>query len=117
MLLVIGATATALVLSLSDNAFGQFGAGNVYSGRSDNPVGPTVSPYLNLLQQNPGAPTNYQSLVKPLINNYDALRQQGGAINRLQNQVNSGAVGRSGGGSGHTTFFMYYSHFYPSPSR
>jgi hypothetical protein len=93
--------------------------GGLYMGSSDNPVGPTVSPYLNLLQQNvnPAAPTNYQSLVRPLVNQGNAIRQQGSSINRLQQQVNApsfGGGGGAGGATGHATFFMNYSHFYPN---
>jgi hypothetical protein len=87
--------------------------GGLYMGRSDNPVGPTVSPYLNLTQNNIGSPTNYQSLVKPLIDQGNAIQRQGNSINRLQQQVYSGAGGGGGRGTGHATFFMNYSHFYP----
>ena len=114
-LLLVGA-ATALALTMSTTALAQNYGGNVFRGSSDNPVGPTVSPYLNLLQQSPGAPTNYQSLVKPLINQNDAINRQAGSISRLQQQVYSGATGRATGG-GHTSYFMYYSHFYRSPQQ
>jgi hypothetical protein len=91
----------------------------LYMGRSDNPVGPTVSPYLNLAQNNIFTPTNYQSLVKPLIDQGNAIQRQGNSLSRLQQQVYSGAGGRGGAGpgTGHPTFFMNYSHFYPRPSR
>jgi hypothetical protein len=88
-----------------------------YRGSSDNTNGPTVSPYLNLLQNNSvGNITNYQSLVKPLIEQNSAINRQGNSINRLQQQVNSpSSAGTSGRGTGHTTFFMNYGHFYPAP--
>jgi hypothetical protein len=98
-----------LSLMASQSAFGQGG----YRGRSDNPNGPTVSPYLNLLQNNnPLSPaTNYQSLVKPLIDQGAAINRQGGAIQRLQ----QGSPTSFGGqGTGRHTYFMYFSHFYPS---
>ncbi len=80
---------------------------------NDNPNGPTVSPYLNLLQNNNRGITNYQSLVKPLINQNDALRRQGGAIQQLQQQQYQTGGGR---GTGVHSYFMYYSHFY-QPGR
>jgi hypothetical protein len=94
--------------------------GGLYRGRSDNPNGPTVSPYLNLLQNNNqlnGQPT-YQSLVKPLIDQQSAIQRQGNSLQQLQQQV--GTQGGGGGpqrATGHTTFFMNYSHYYPNASR
>jgi hypothetical protein len=84
-----------------------------YQGRSDNPVGPTVSPYLNLIGGNNLGVTNYQSLVKPLIEQGNAIQRQGNSLSNLQRQVNA-QPGRVGGGSGtgHASFFMNYSHFY-----
>jgi len=86
--------------------------GGLYMGRSDNPVGPTVSPYLNLVQSGSFGVTNYQSLVQPLIDQGRAIDRQGGSIRGLQQQ----AFGRSGSrrGTGHSSFFMNSSHFYPS---
>lgn len=111
--------AFALVVSLASAraASAQFG-GNYFRGHSDNPNGPTVSPYLNLLNNNNqlnGVP-NYQSLVRPLVEQQDALRRQGNSLQRLQNQVNSSYTGSSGGGirgTGHQSHFMNFSHFYP----
>jgi hypothetical protein len=80
-------------------------------GSSDNPVGPTVSPYLNLLQTDQFGATNYQSLVRPLINQGNAINRQANSLNRLQQQVSGGRGGSRG--TGHATFFMNYSHFYP----
>lgn len=91
------------------------------SGHSDNPNGPTVSPYLNLLQNNSilGPPTNYQSLVRPLVDQNSAIQRQGASLSRLQQQVNSGGGGGAGNsgsraGTGHASRFMNYSHYYPS---
>jgi hypothetical protein len=85
-------------------------------GHSDNPNGPTVSPYMNLLQNNNqlnGLPT-YQSLVKPLVDQQNAIQRQGNSLQRLQQQVSSGASPNGGGSgaTGHATRFMNYSHFY-----
>ncbi len=106
-LLLIGMLAV-VALAVPRSAVAQ-----AYSGRSDNPNGPTVSPYLNLLQNNPLSPvTNYQSLVKPLINQGNAIQRQGNSLSRLQQQMYSGAAG-GGMGTGHRSFFMNYSHYYP----
>ncbi len=88
-------------------------------GHSDNPNGPTTSPYLNLLQNNNFGGANYQTLVKPLIDQPAAIQRQGASLQRLQNQVNSQQFGGGGSraGTGHTTFFMNRSHFYSSGSR
>jgi hypothetical protein len=92
----------------SDQAAAQgFGGG----GSTRNPNGPTVSPYLNLLSNNNPDITNYQSLVKPLVNQNDALRRQGGAIQQLQSQ--QGQMG-GGSGTGVHSYFMHYSHYFPA---
>lgn len=90
--------------------------GGFYTGSSDNPVGPTVSPYINLLGSN-GAfgATNYQALVRPLIEQHNAINRQGAAINRLQQQQPYG--GAAGGATGHGSFFMNGMHFYPQGLR
>jgi hypothetical protein len=91
-------------------------------GHSDNPNGPTVSPYMNLLQGNNqlnGIP-NYQSLVKPLVDQQAAIQRQGNSLQRLQQQVYSGAsAGASGarGATGHISHFMNTSHYFPPPQR
>ncbi len=115
---VLFLVATVVFLSAAGSASAQ-NIGGLYTGRSDNPNGPTVSPYLNLLQNNNqlnGIP-NYQSLVRPLLDQQSAIQRQGSSLQRLQQQVNTqGAAG--GGGqraTGHQTYFMHYSHFYPAP--
>lgn len=105
-------------ISAPEVALAQSGI-NSFRGHSDNPNGPTVSPYLNLLNNNNqfnGVP-NYQSLVRPLVDQQDALRRQGNSLQKLQSQVNStyNAPASTGGlrGTGHASFFMNLSHFYP----
>lgn len=85
--------------------------GGQYMGSSDNPVGPTVSPYLNLTQSNPTV-TNYQSLVRPLIDQGNSIRRQGNSISSLQRQAYGGGGGSRG--TGHATYYMNYGHYYPS---
>jgi hypothetical protein len=92
-------------------------AQNNYRGSSDNPNGPTVSPYLNLLQNNNqlnGMPT-YQSLVRPLVDQRSAIQRQGNSLSQLQQQVNTQSfAGNAGsrGATGHTSHFMNHSHFF-----
>lgn len=104
--LAIVLAAGAILLAATQTASAQR-----YQGRDDNPVGPTVSPYLNLLGTNQFGVTNYQSLVRPLINQGNAIQRQQGSLNSLQQQFNAQGAG-VGRGTGHATFFMNYSHFY-----
>ncbi len=105
------ATVALLSVFTAQSVFGQ----GIYRGRNDNPNGPTVSPYLNLLQNNnPLNPvTNYQALVKPLINQGNAIQQQGNAIRQLQQGPGGGVPSYGGPQTGRHTYFMYYSHYFP----
>ena len=104
-----------IVLSSADAALAQ------YTGRSDSPYGPTTSPYLNLLQNNNqlNPVSTYNTLVKPIVDQNNAINRQGSSINRLQGQVNAGmGAANTGGGrgtTGHTSYFMNYSHYYGRP--
>ncbi len=91
-----------------------------YRGASDNPVGPTVSPYLNLLNRDQFGITNYQSLVRPLVQQGNAINRQGNELSRLQQQMprpRSGGIGGYGSATGHVTFFMNYTHYYAVPQQ
>jgi hypothetical protein len=116
-ILAFALAALALAVA-SESALAQ---GPFYAGSSDNPIGPTVSPYLNLLNGNQFGVTNYQSLVRPLIDQGSAINRQGNTLNRLQQQVGAqsagGGYGAGRGGTGHPTYFMFYSHFYSAPPR
>ena len=117
---VLFVVAALALLAAPGSAFGQYSGGR-YTGHSDNPNGPTVSPYLNLLNNNNqlnGMPT-YQSLVRPLLDQQSAIKRQGNSLQQLQQQVNTPGTGASGAGrsTGHSTSFMYYSHFYPAPKH
>lgn len=79
---------------------------------------PTVSPYLNLLQPQGGGLPNYQTLVRPAIEqqrrNQDTQRQ----ITQLQSTVAENNVRDQRGETyfrptGHATGNFYYSHFFP----
>lgn len=83
---------------------------------------PTVSPYLNLLTpQGQGLP-NYQTLVRPMVEqrqrNLDTARQ----LTALQTAVVENSVRDQRGETmfrptGHPTGNFYYSHFYPMLSQ
>ena len=83
---------------------------------------PTVSPYLELLNSrnnlNVGVPT-YQTRVRPRLEQRQVNRQQQAQIQRLQSDVARQGTARRAGtdelrGTGHQSFFMNYSHFFPS---
>ena len=76
------------------------------------PARPTVSPYLNLGTTSSGV-SNYQTLVRPLIEEREALRRQWAALE----QINQDLRGKSAPplrqpNAGH---FMHYSHYYGAP--
>ncbi len=77
---------------------------------------PTVSPYTNLVRGIAGQPAagSYQSVVRPLVNQQRAIRQNQQAINQLQRAPRSTGAGGAGSGAvpptGHPTFFQNYSH-------
>lgn len=84
---------------------------------------PRVSPYLNLVNNNQPAATNYQSLVRPQLEQQAMNRNQRAAINRLQR---SAAPTRSQStmqgnqhlrGTGHRTTFDDTSRYYPQLKR
>jgi len=76
---------------------------------------PTVSPYLNLLN-NPAGFSNYQTQVRPFIDQQQATARQGASISQLQRQVRdvrSLASRRDNiRTTGHATRFLNYSHYY-----
>ena len=107
---------TCLIVALSTYAFAQSPPGGI--ANPYNPK-PTVSPYLNLLQNNDNFDfPQYQTLVRPFFeqqsintrNNYEN-QQIRGQVNSLQRQVNQ--PGMSGiRATGHPTRYMNYSHYY-----
>ena len=92
---------------------GQGGISNPYNPK------PTVSPYLNLLQNGGGFNfPQYQTLVRPFfdqqsVNNRNAYdsQQLRGQVNSIQQRVNQSAVGGIRA-TGHPTRYMNYSHYY-----
>jgi hypothetical protein len=86
---------------------------------------PTVSPYMNLLNNNNGIATNYQSLVRPQVEQQNFNARSSSAIKGLQRQAASSAT-RSASthegnvkmrGTGHTAGRENYSHYYPQLGR
>ena len=83
---------------------------------------PSVSPYMNLINNNTGQATNYQSLVRPQIDQQNYNTQAASAIKNLQRQQAASSM-RSKSSSegntkmratGHAATRETYSHFYPS---
>jgi hypothetical protein len=76
---------------------------------------PTVSPYLNLLNNNNPNVTNYQSLVRPQVNQARVNSNQAAQISRLQARPpKSGNAGNESlRSTGHQATWNNYSHYYP----
>jgi hypothetical protein len=82
---------------------------------------PTVSPYLNLVRDDSGAAANYQTLVRPQMEQIDYNRQQENRLDHLnrqfQNFRSESAYPLQGSQdireTGHITQFMNLSHYYP----
>lgn len=86
---------------------------------------PTVSPYMQLLNNNTGFATNYQSLVRPQVeqNNFNA--RSASAIRGLQRDAAASST-RSASSTegnvkmrktGHASTRENYSHYYPQLGR
>lgn len=86
---------------------------------ADPAVAPTVSPYLNLGVNGEGN-SNYQSLVRPLLEQRAALARQAIATDRDQRQQGRFGSDNAGTGSRHKDVrsgqsarrFMNYSHYF-----
>lgn len=115
-LLVAVAFATIILCGVSNSTFAQSTPGGI-----SNPYNPkpTVSPYLNLLQNNGNFDfPQYQTLVRPFFdqqavntrNNFEN-QQLRGQVNSLQRQVNRPGMS-SIRATGHPTRYMNYSHYY-----
>jgi hypothetical protein len=81
---------------------------------------PTVSPYLNLLNTDRFGVSNYQTLVRPLIEQREAAQQNQANIQQLQQQFQTAQMsaarrGSSGGprSTGHPSRYFTYLHYYP----
>jgi hypothetical protein len=87
---------------------------------------PSVSPYMNLVNNsNAGASTNYQSLVRPQLDQQNFNSHSASAIKNLQRSVDSPARSKAGTdgsnaklrSTGHAASRQHYSHFYPTLGR
>jgi len=75
---------------------------------------PALSPYYNLTRRESGSSLNYQTLVLPQIEAQHRAQYQQKQIQQLQGQVSRPASqGTTGGATGHPSYFMNLSHFYP----
>jgi hypothetical protein len=88
------------------------------------PLRPAVSPYLNLLNTNSSGTSNYFTQVLPQVRAREELIRQQSQINQIQRQVQRGQAGgvpirgsQEIRGTGHETFFLNHSHFFPAPRR
>lgn len=78
---------------------------------------PTVSPYLNLTRPGGSITPNYQSLVRPQMDQMRVNRAQRASTANLQREVNNSrhqAVlpGQTIRGTGHATNYMSYSQYF-----
>ena len=81
---------------------------------------PTVSPYLNLLGPNQAVVTSYQTLVRPMIDERDAMARQSANIQQIQQQRRSQATGKQPPQNERTmqaARFLNYSHYYGETRR
>jgi hypothetical protein len=75
---------------------------------------PAVSPYYNLMRQDSGSSLNYHTLVRPQIEAQYQAQYQQRQIQQLQHQISRpGSQATPGGMTGHPSYFMNLSHFYP----
>ncbi len=75
---------------------------------------PTVSPYVNLTYGSNGL-SNYQTLVRPLIEERESLNRQWAELDKISNQLYGTAAVRPSGPSARRTAshrFMHYSHYF-----
>jgi len=118
-LAILIAAVFVVLLACPTTSQAQYYGGYGYSGYS-SVNGPTVSPYLNLLQQNQfGLPT-YQTLVRPQIEARNAIVRQERSLQQLQQEVQQGRSSqfrsRNSGTNrrftGHQTFFSNTLQYY-----
>lgn len=125
------AAALALLVVAANTAEAQYKA---KSRPFDNAGGgarrPAVSPYMNLLNNTNGIATNYQSLVKPQLEQDNFNARSASAIRGLQRQA-AASASRSAStrsasthegnikmrGTGHSHVRENYSHYYPQLGR
>jgi hypothetical protein len=110
--------AVALTIYVPSQSFAQQPFTNIQQA-------PTVSPYLNLSNGSNRGSTNYQSLVRPLLEQQQTNQQQQRQIQHLaqsQKDLTTGGltqpargVATSIRGTGHVAGFMVHGNYYPQP--
>ena len=113
----VGLVACGVLIAMSETVFSQESATTPYTS-------PRVSPYLNLGVNASGLST-YPTLVRPMIDDQDAIARQSAEIDRLERQLrsgrgaqNRGAASRdSKGTGGGPARFMNYSHYFSAGAR
>lgn len=120
-LTVFGFVVSLLLSSAATAQVPQYGAVSPLQNIASRP---TVSPYLNLLQPRTTGVPNYQTLVRPQLDQRRAEQMNAAAIQRLQSQVNRpGNYSRTTGesvqvrGTGHVSGFQNHMHFFPGPNQ
>ena len=108
--------AAAVILAISSPVWAQQPFSNIYQS-------PTVSPYLNLTNRNSSGVSNYQTLVRPLLDQQQQDIKQQQQIQRLSQQQQALAQGgltrpargisTTIRGTGHVAGFMFRGNFYP----
>ena len=84
---------------------------------------PSVSPYLNMLNNNGNPIVNYQLLVKPQIEQRSLNQQSTAAIKQLQQQIGSEKAPSASPGkqrlrtTGHAATRVNYSHYFPAMKK
>jgi hypothetical protein len=86
------------------------------SGPSARPV---VSPYINLSGRNPVV--NYYGIIRPELESRSLELQQRQALQQLERRLQEGESKTEQSlvlpRTGHRSYFMNYSHFYPGSSK
>jgi hypothetical protein len=113
----------AFGMAFTTSAFAQ-GMGGYATGLGDynaNPYSsPPVSPYLNLGINPTNGLSNYQTLVRPMIDDREEMLRQTATLQQLQHQVRQGQIGTltkdsKGQDSNErpgVKHFMHYSHYF-----
>jgi hypothetical protein len=84
---------------------------------------PSVSPYMNMLNNNGNPIVNYQLLVKPQLRQRELNQQSTAAIKQLQQQMGSekphaaSTANQKLRTTGHAATRMNYSHYFPAMKR
>lgn len=104
-------SAVALLAAAGEAAAQGYGRSSA-AGRIQRP---TVSPYMNLFRQGNNGLPNYQTLVRPELQQQRVNTYQQGEIGQLRSQIASEQRANQVAplpATGHESHFRFYSHFY-----